>query len=100
MQNINGAVTDLRATLAKLDSAIEPTSAELAASLQQARTTLQTFNEAAATAQRFINAQTGLGSEAAHALQQLGQAAESVTRLVDYLERNPNALITGRAPRR
>ncbi len=100
LQNINGAVTDLRATLAKLDSAIEPTSAELAASLQQARTTLQTFNEAAATAQRFINAQTGLGSEAAHALQQLGQAAESVTRLVDYLERNPNALITGRAPRR
>lgn len=100
LENLNGAVTDLRGTLAKIDAAIDPASTEMTAALQQARTTLATFNEAALTAQRFINAQTGLGAEAASALQQLGEAAQSVARLVDYLERNPNALLTGRAPRR
>jgi paraquat-inducible protein B len=97
LENLNAAITDLRATLNSIDNAIEPTSAELAATLQQARTTLATFDETAATAQRFINAQSGLGAETATAVQQLGEAAQAVARLVDYLERNPNALLTGRA---
>lgn len=97
LANLNGAITDLRSTLDTIDRAIEPTSAELTATLKQARTTLASFDEAAATAQRFINAQSGLGAETAMAIQQLGEAAQAVARLVDYLERNPNALLTGRA---
>lgn len=97
LANLNGAITDLRATLATIDRAVEPAGAELTATLQQARTTLATFNEAAATAQRFVNAQSGLGAETALAIQQLGEAAQAVARLVDFLERNPNALLTGRA---
>jgi paraquat-inducible protein B len=99
LENLNGAVSDLRTTLAKIDAAVDPASAELTGALEQARTTLATFNDTAQTAQRFINAQTGLGAEAATALQQLGEAAQSIARLVDYLERHPNALITGRARR-
>ena len=38
----------------------------------------------------------GLGDEVAHTLAQLGEAADSVQRLADYLERNPNALIAGK----
>ena len=98
LDNLNATLTELRGTLAKIDTAVEPTTAELAATLQQAQTTLAAFEEAAGTAQRFINAQSGLGREAAIALQQLGQASAAVARLADFLERNPPALLSGRPP--
>lgn len=41
---------------------------------------------------------TGLKDEATKTLQQLGDASASVQRLTDYLERNPNAIITGKKP--
>jgi paraquat-inducible protein B len=37
-----------------------------------------------------------LGDEATRTLQQLGSAAEAVQRLADFIERNPQALITGK----
>ena len=98
LDNLNGTLTELSGTLAKIDTAVEPTTAELAATLQQAQTTLAAFEEAAGTAQRFINAQSGLGREAALALQQLGQASAAIARLADFLERNPTALLSGRPP--
>lgn len=97
--NLNLVIEDLQETLARIDAAVEPTGTELASTLQQARTTLATFNQTALTAQQFITAQSGLGADAAAAFRQLSEAARSVARLVDYLERNPNALLTGRAPR-
>ena len=98
LDNLNGTMSDLRATLGKIDSAVDPTSAELAATLKQAQVTLASFEQAASTAQHFINAQSGLGREAATALKQLGEASAAVARLADFLERNPSALISGRAP--
>jgi paraquat-inducible protein B len=37
-----------------------------------------------------------LGDETVKALRQLTQTAESLQELADFLERNPNALITGK----
>lgn len=94
--NLNGAVTDLRATIAKLDAQVEPTSAQLNATIVEAKKTIQSFNLTAEEARKFVVAQGGLGDELVNSLQHLNEAAESVQRLVDFLERNPNALITGR----
>ncbi len=96
MENLNVAIDSLRSTLGRIDQAVQPTVDELAAALSQAKVTLSTFNETARTAQQFISAQSGLGAEAGRALTQLGEAAAAVQRLADYLERNPNALISGR----
>lgn len=100
LDHLNGAIEDLQKTFSKIDAAVDPATAELTATLQQARATLATFDQTAYTAQQFITAQTGLGADAAAAFQQLGEAARSVARLADYLERNPNALLTGRPPPR
>lgn len=94
--NINSAVTDLRGALVKLDGVIDPTTTQLADTLVQARATLASFSSAAATARTFIQAQSGLGDEASRALSQLSDAASSIQRLTDFLERNPNALLTGK----
>jgi paraquat-inducible protein B len=103
--NLNAAGDDLRRLIAKLDQQVQPTSDKLAQTLDEARKTLDevrkslvAFNAAATGAQRFLAAQGGLGEETTKALEQLREAAASVQQLADFLERNPNALITGRKP--
>lgn len=98
MANLNVATDDLRALIAKLDQQVQPSSDKLAQTLDEARQALTTFNAAAASAQHLIAAQNGLGEEADKTLEQLREAAAAVQRLADFLERNPNAVITGRAP--
>lgn len=96
--NLNSAVAELRGVLAKLDAQVAPAGEHLADTLKQAQAALARFNAAAASAQHFIEAQNGLGDQAAQTLRQLSEAADSVRRLADFLERNPNALLVGRAP--
>lgn len=100
LANLNGAITDLKKTIADVDSQVQPAGQKLNEALTQAQTVLKTFNEAADSARRFISAQSGLGEEAIRTLNQLSDAAASVQRLTDFLERNPNALITGKQPPR
>jgi paraquat-inducible protein B len=95
-ENLNGAVNDLRAMIAKLDGQIEPAGKEVQATLIEAKKTVQAFSEAASAAKAFIAAQAGVGEELGETLSHLNDAADSVRRLADFLERNPNALITGR----
>jgi paraquat-inducible protein B len=95
-ENLNGAVADLRATIAKLDSQIEPAGKEVQATLGEAKKAVQAFNDAANAARTFISAQSWVGDELGDTLGHLNEAADSVKRLADFLERNPNALITGR----
>jgi paraquat-inducible protein B len=98
LTNLDSALVDLRSTLEGLDNTIEPTAAELVLTLQRLRENLDSLELATNNASKFIAAQNGLGTEAADALRQLGDAARAVGRLADYLERNPNALISGRVP--
>ena len=97
---LNAAIDQLNTVLANVDAQVGPAGKELTATLAQAQQTLQEFNQAAGAARSFIEAQSGLGEEASRALGQLGEAASAVQRLADFLERNPNALITGKKPPR
>jgi paraquat-inducible protein B len=94
--NLNATLVDLRATLAKLDSQVGATGADVHATLAKAQETLQNFNATATTLRSFINAQQGLGEGAGEAFGKLAEAADAVQRLADFLERNPNALLTGK----
>ena len=58
---------------------------------------MRQLTDATTVMTRFINAQQYLGDDASQAFSRLGEAASAVARLADYLERNPNALISGRA---
>lgn len=93
---VNAVVADLRNVLARLDTQIATNGGQLQSTLEEARATLEAFRASAATLQRFVAAQRNLGADADRALAKLADAADSVQRLADYLERNPNALITGR----
>jgi paraquat-inducible protein B len=95
-ENLEGAVADLRTTIARLDGQIEPVGKEITDTVAEARRTIEAFGTTAEAANRFISAHSGVGSEVVDTLWQLNEAADAVKRLADFLERNPNALITGR----
>ena len=94
--NLNAAIADLRGTLATIDAQVVPAGQELTATLTQAKLAVGSFNDAATTARKFISTHAGLGDEVVGTLAQLNEAAAAVTRLADFLERNPNALLTGK----
>jgi paraquat-inducible protein B len=96
--NLNSAVTELRGVLAKLDTQVTPVGENLTSTLNEAKAALERFNAAATSAQHFIDAQGWVGEQGMQTLQQLGDAAESVRRLADFLERDPNALLVGKKP--
>ena len=95
-ENLNAAVTDLRATIGKLDAQVEPTAKEFQETLGEARKAIGAFNATADEAKKFIASHGGLGEDLVDTLGHLNEAADAVKRLADFLERNPNALLTGK----
>ena len=98
--NLNATLADLRSMIAKLDQQVDGGGKELQATLVRAQETLQNFNATATTVKNFVNAQQGLGEGANDAFAKLAEAADAVQRLADFIERNPNALLTGKKPPR
>jgi paraquat-inducible protein B len=96
--NLNSAIADLKGAIAKIDAQVEPTGKDLRDTLAEAKRTIASFNDTAAAAKTFLNRNAVVGDDLAETLQRLNEAADSVKRLADFLERNPNALITGKKP--
>lgn len=96
--NLNSAITDLRSTLADIDGQVGANGKDMRRTFARAQDTLREFNEAATTLRRFVESQQDLGVDVNETLSRLSNAADSVQRLADFLERNPNALIAGRKP--
>jgi paraquat-inducible protein B len=97
LANLESSTRRLDVVLADLEKNLAPATAELAGAVASARATLDEFNQTAKVVRRFVGAQQDLGSDASAAFVRLSQAAEAVARLADFLERNPSALISGRA---
>lgn len=95
-ESLNLAVAELRRAIAKVDAQVEPVGKDLHATLAEAQKAIQGFNEATGAARSFISSHAGIGDEVGETMEHLNDAADAVKRLADFLERNPNALITGR----
>lgn len=96
MENLNQTLDVVKVSLGHLDTQVDANGKDLQKTLVEAKAALESFNAAAASARGFINAQQGFGTETTRALTKVADAAESIQRLADFLERNPNALVTGR----
>jgi paraquat-inducible protein B len=94
--NLNKTLDELRGAIARLDSQVGSNGKDLQATLAEAKAALASFDAAAGSAKAFIDAQQGLGSDTGKALEKIANAADSIQQLADFLERNPNAIISGR----
>jgi len=96
LENLNKTLDVLRSSLGHLDTQVDSNGKELQATLLQAKEALESFNMAAKSARGFINAQQNFGVETTRALDRVAEAADSIRQLADFLERNPNAVVSGR----
>jgi len=96
IENLDRTLDALHSAIGRLDTQVDSNGKELQATLIQAKAALESFNSAAQSARSFINAQQNFGEESTRALDKVADAAESIQRLADFLERNPNALVSGR----
>jgi phospholipid/cholesterol/gamma-HCH transport system substrate-binding protein len=94
--NLNATLTELRATLSKLDGQVGPVSDELKQTLTTAQAALKSLDATAVTTQRFVLSQGNVGDELTQSLRQLADAAAALERLADTIERNPSSLIVGK----
>ncbi|MGA2017627.1 MAG: MlaD family protein [Opitutaceae bacterium] len=96
LENLNRTLDAMRAAIAHVDTQAGASGKELEATLIQARAALESFNQASQSARSFINAQQTFGADTSRALAKVADAAESIQRLADFLERNPSAIVAGR----
>lgn len=96
LENLNRTLEALHTSLGHLDVQVDTNGKELQVTLVQAKAALESFNAAAKSARGFINSQQNFSTETNHALERVADAAESIQQLADFLERNPNALVSGR----
>ena len=94
--NLNGAIDETRAMITKIDGQVGPVSDELRQTLAGAQTALKSLDAAALTTRNFVRDQGQVGDEVSAALQQVADAAASLERLADAIERNPSSLIVGK----
>jgi paraquat-inducible protein B len=98
LANFAATLDEVRVTLRKVDTQVDANGQNLQASLASLQGTLKDFSSTAVTVRRFVAAQQNLGADANQALANLADAASAVGRLADFLERNPNALLSGKRP--
>ena len=94
--NLNNALTETRAVMAKLDHQVGPVSDELKKTLADAQGALQSLDAAATTTRNFVRDQGSVGDDAALALRQIADAAVALERLADAIDRNPSSLLVGK----
>ncbi len=96
LQNTNDAVSELRSLIAQVDTKVGPMAANLdsariatAATLEEARLTFENLR-------LLLAPGSPLTYQLETALREFSAAASALNELVEYLERNPGALVRGR----
>ncbi len=100
---------DLKVTLSSLRQASEDlrglTTTVDRSFLPEASATLEKVDRAVASAERvfssvdsMVSEDSALRYEVVEAVREISEAARSLRQLAEYLQRNPNALLTGKSP--
>jgi paraquat-inducible protein B len=95
LETLNQTLKDADRVMNHIDQETVP---EIKATLQDLRKATATADRALASADNtLVGKDSPTQQELRVALQEVSRAARAITELVDYLERNPNALIRGKA---
>jgi paraquat-inducible protein B len=94
--NLNRSTEELRALLADVRAGVPRVETDLRQTLTEAATAMKALSASADEIQALLGPRGGLSEEVGRTLAALRRSAEGVEQLVDYLERNPSALLRGR----
>ena len=89
-------LNDARTLIQRIDSRVDPLADSATNTLHDARKTLADLRAAIQGVAGLLGPGSAFTPELRQALQDLGNAGRAITDLAEFLERNPNALLTGR----
>ena len=81
----------------RLEAEVDPLSEAVTGSAEELRRTLRDVGQTFSAIQEMIGPRMGLGLQLGDTLGTIHEAARAVERLADFLERNPEAILRGRA---
>ena len=84
--------------LKRIDSRVVPLADSLTNTLYDAQKTLASLRLGVRNVSDLLSPDSALRPELSQALEELSNASRAVADLADFLQRNPNALLTGRKP--
>lgn len=87
---------DISRLARKVEVQVDPLAENLDVTAEELRQTLQEASATFAAVQDLVGPRLGLGPQASEALGSINEAARSLQRLADYLERNPQTILRGR----
>ena len=103
--NLNGALTSVKTafdqldtTLKKLQNELDPITANLNPTLEEAKKTMAQLEDATRNLDKMLSSNSSFRYQLDSTLSQIGSAADALQRLSEFLERNPNSIIFGRKP--
>lgn len=90
------AMESLRSMSSNIDKHIDPLSTDLKQTLSNASKAFEALKQAATSVDNLTSPDAPYGGQLNTTLDEISKAAHSLRDLTDYLERNPNSLLTGR----
>jgi len=96
LASVRSALAKVETTLASYNLQDGPLATEIGKWSQAFEKTLNGVDQLVADSSELLAPDSSVRTELENSLRELGRAAQSLRFLADYLERNPNALITGR----
>ncbi len=90
------ALEQARILLARVDSRVDPLADGITNTLQDVQKTLGDVRVAVGNASALMGPDSAVSSDLRQALEQLANAGRAVADLAEFLQRNPNTLLTGK----
>lgn len=90
------AMQDTSRLMNTIESRVEPVRADIAETLASAKTSFEKIEKLLGEARKLMAENSGLRREISTALKNLSDASNSIEELTDYLQRHPEAIITGK----
>ena len=98
LTSVKTAFDQLDVTLKKLQGELDPITANLNPTLEEAKKTMAQLQDATRNLDKMLSSNSSFRYQLDNTLSQIGSAADALQRLSEFLERNPNSLIFGRKP--
>ena len=96
IDTFDDTLEEYRKLAVKINSKVDPVLAEAEATNEELQTTLRQVADATEQIEFILSSESSFRYEMETALGELKEAAEAIRLLVEYIERNPRSLLTGR----
>ncbi len=98
VDNLNEALVELRSLAGKIESKIDPVLESASETNKKLQAALEKVGDTVDQLRYAFEPESSFRHEIETALSELAEAAKSARMLVEFLERNPKALLTGKSP--